>query len=103
MVSQLVEGLIPKLAWSVDLVFDVQSSYPSQVFLGLAAVRLPGRQRMRNSQAASTLLETSAEGAALGAGEAGQRTPRAADAASAAPGPVASGEGEHIYWRARYS
>ncbi|GMS90895.1 hypothetical protein PENTCL1PPCAC_13070 [Pristionchus entomophagus] len=80
-----------KLTYHQSLKEYMDNGQGKEVFLGLAAVRLPGRQRMRNSQAASTLLEgTETTG---GGGEGLQRTPRESSGGGGMQGPVASGEG----------
>ncbi|GMT21068.1 hypothetical protein PFISCL1PPCAC_12365, partial [Pristionchus fissidentatus] len=60
-----------KLTYHQSLKEYMDNGSGKEVFLGLATVRLPGRQRMRNSQAASAVME-GVEGGEL------QRTPREA-------------------------
>ncbi|GMR44562.1 hypothetical protein PMAYCL1PPCAC_14757, partial [Pristionchus mayeri] len=80
-----------KLTYHQSLKEYMDNGQGKEVFLGLAAVRLPGRQRMRNSQATSTLLEGGDTGGVV---EGQQRTPRENNnGGGGMQGPVASGEG----------
>ncbi|GMR39453.1 hypothetical protein PMAYCL1PPCAC_09648 [Pristionchus mayeri] len=79
-----------KLTYHQSLKEYMDNGQGKDVFLGLAAVRLPGRQRMRNSQATSALLEGGETGGAV---EGQQRTPRENNnGGGGMQGPVASGE-----------